>query len=196
VNEYDYLKCSSCKSLKRTQEFYPANNDRGFRYYCKSCEEEKRNKRRDKQNLYYKDWYSKNKDKFKKKKISYNQDVNILMKKNVRDFFFDCVKNNKNEEQFKETFGYELKEVRNFESNFKKGMRWSNMGTYWNIYQTIPETAYNFSNEEEIKKCWNIKNLNVLLNEEYKQESKINISFIKENGLLDLMPEFIILDKN
>ena len=132
MNDYDYLRCSSCKSLKPIKEFYTASNDRGYRYYCIECEKEKREKRKVKQDEYYKKWYSLNKEQFKKKKISYSQDANIKMKKNVREFFINSVKNNKDQEQFEKTFGYSIELIREMEKDFKKGMRWGNLGTYWN----------------------------------------------------------------
>jgi hypothetical protein len=117
------------------------------------------------------------------------------MKKNVREFFIDCVKNNKEEEQFQKQFGYAISEARAFESKFSKGMRWTNLGHYWNFYNIIPETAFNFANPDEIKKCWNLKNIFICLNEDYKQVDRISITTIKEKGILELMPEFLIIEK-
>src|SRR6478609_3052980 len=193
MKNYDYLKCSSCKILKSTKEFYRSSNDRGFRYYCIECEKKHKEEKKQKQIEYNKKWYAKNKSKLKKKKISYSQDAKIKMKKNVREFFIDSVKYNKNDELFEKTFGYKLSEVRLLETQFKNGMRWGNLNSYWNFYNWIPETAYNFSDEREIKKCWNLKNIYMCLNEDYVQTDKISISDIKEKELLDFMPDFLVL---
>jgi len=38
-------------------------------------------------------------------------------------------------------------------------MNWNNQGSYWNIDHVIPCNSFNLEKEEEIKKCFNWKNL-------------------------------------
>jgi hypothetical protein len=65
----------------------------------------------------------------------------------------------------------DLKE--HLEKQFEPWMTWSNQGTYnfktwkdddsstwtWQIDHIIPQSSFDFSDAEEIKKCWNLSNL-------------------------------------
>lgn len=186
------LKCSNCKTVKNPENFYKSSNKRGFRYYCKECEKIKNLENTEKQKLYNKKWYSKNKEKYRKKKINYKNDMNILLKTNIRNFFIASAKKQEDSQAFKETFGFSVLDLKKFEEDFAKGMKWSNIGNYWSFYNIIPESAYNFSLEEDIKKCWSIRNLYVCINENYDSYSVVDMKTIKEKNILDLMPDVIV----
>ena len=46
---------------------------------------------------------------------------------------------------------------------FKSGMTWDNYGFVWHIDHKIPVRAFNLSCPEDIKRCWDLKNLQPLL---------------------------------
>jgi predicted nucleic acid-binding Zn ribbon protein len=50
-----------------------------------------------------------------------------------------------------------------FEKRFKPGMTWDNYGTYWHIDHIVPLRAFNLACDEDIKKCWDLKNLQPLV---------------------------------
>lgn len=57
-------------------------------------------------------------------------------------------------------FGCSLKELKEYlESFFKFEMNWQNYGKIWEIDHIIPCSSFDFSKEEDLKKCWNYKNL-------------------------------------
>ena len=50
-----------------------------------------------------------------------------------------------------------------FESKFQKGMTWKNYGRYgWHIDHIKPCSSFDLTNSEELKKCFNYKNLQPL----------------------------------
>lgn len=48
------------------------------------------------------------------------------------------------------------------ESQFKRGMRWENYGTFWHIDHIIPCAAYDFSDRSQALECFNWQNLRPL----------------------------------
>ena len=46
-----------------------------------------------------------------------------------------------------------------FESTFKPGMTMDNYGTAWEIEHKIPKKWYNSSDEDDVRRCWNGRNL-------------------------------------
>jgi hypothetical protein len=48
------------------------------------------------------------------------------------------------------------------ESKFLNGMNWQNMGAVWHIDHKIPCRAFDFNDENQIKECFNYKNLQPL----------------------------------
>ena len=52
----EWFRCSKCKNMKQETEFYPSNNSRGYRYWCKICEKERRDSKKDEVKEYQKRW--------------------------------------------------------------------------------------------------------------------------------------------
>jgi hypothetical protein len=63
----------------------------------------------------------------------------------------------------------------------------------YNIDHIIPCALYNFSNLQDIKKCWNPKNLRLLSKiENIKKSNKFDINLIKQYKIEHLLPEGFI----
>lgn len=61
-------------------------------------------------------------------------------------------------------FGLDIENMRQwFEYQFKEGVGWGDFGKRWQFDHIIPVTYFNFSDEEELKMCWNFTNLRVEL---------------------------------
>jgi len=59
-------------------------------------------------------------------------------------------------------FGLDIENMRLwFELQFNDGLNWTNFGEKWQFDHIIPVTYFDFSNEEELKMCWNFTNLRV-----------------------------------
>lgn len=59
-------------------------------------------------------------------------------------------------------FGLDIENIRQwFEYQFKKGVGWENFGKLWQFDHIIPVIYFDFSNDDELKLCWNFINLRV-----------------------------------
>ncbi len=59
-------------------------------------------------------------------------------------------------------FGLGIENMRRwFECQFQPGLGWGNFAKSWQFDHIIPVTYFDFSNEEELKMCWNFTNINV-----------------------------------
>ena len=59
-------------------------------------------------------------------------------------------------------FGLDIEKMRSwFELQFKEGASWENFGERWQFEHIIPVTYFDFSNEEELRMCWNFVNIRV-----------------------------------
>jgi len=59
-------------------------------------------------------------------------------------------------------FGLDIERMRNwFELQFEKGMGWQDFGQKWQFDHIIPVTYFDFTDEMELKMCWNFTNLRV-----------------------------------
>lgn len=66
-----------------------------------------------------------------------------------------------------ELIGCSIEELKqHLESQFRDGMSWENYGTTWHIDHIIPCIAFDMTDEEQQKECFNYKNLQPLLVEE------------------------------
>lgn len=66
-----------------------------------------------------------------------------------------------------ELIGCSIEELKqHLESQFRDGMSWDNYGTTWHIDHIIPCIAFDMTDEEQQKECFNYKNLQPLLVEE------------------------------
>jgi hypothetical protein len=65
-------------------------------------------------------------------------------------------------------FGLDIKNMRQwFEYQFKNGLGWDNFGDRWQFDHIVPVTYFDFSDDAELKMCWNFTNLRV-------EESQLN----------------------
>ena len=54
---------------------------------------------------------------------------------------------------------------------FREGMTWENHGSVWHVDHIIPCSVFDFSDEDELSKCWNYTNLRPLFAEENLSKS-------------------------
>ena len=59
-------------------------------------------------------------------------------------------------------FGLDIEKMRSwFESQFRDGASWQNFGEKWQFEHIIPVTYFDFSNDDELRCCWNFINIRV-----------------------------------
>ena len=59
-------------------------------------------------------------------------------------------------------FGLDTKTIREwFESQFEKGISWENFGTQWQFEHIIPVVYFEFTDDDDLRLCWNFTNLRV-----------------------------------
>lgn len=59
-------------------------------------------------------------------------------------------------------FGLDIENMRQwFEYQFLPGAGWDNFGKKWQFDHIIPVTYFDFSNEQDLKLCWNFTNIRV-----------------------------------
>lgn len=59
-------------------------------------------------------------------------------------------------------FGLDIENIRKwFEVQFDHGIAWDDFGKKWQFDHIIPVTYFDFSNESELKMCWNFTNIRV-----------------------------------
>jgi hypothetical protein len=171
------------------------------------------------------DYYYKNRDKVLDKKREYNKldnnkiksreyrnlnrdkrnnyeierllkDGDYRLKRRISDLFKKFLKGTKNKSTFK-YLNYTLEEVKiHLENQFDNNMSWENYGAYWSIDHIIPQSLYDYTDENEIKKCWNLKNLRPLeVKENISKHNKLDIELIKQYSIEDLLPNPVISEK-
>jgi hypothetical protein len=61
-------------------------------------------------------------------------------------------------------FGLDIENLRKwFEVQFEKGVAWDDFGKKWQFDHIIPVTYFDFSDEADLKMCWNFTNIRVEL---------------------------------
>jgi hypothetical protein len=186
-----FKKCCCCKQTKINSNFYLSKiRTDGLSSECKSCilknRKEYQAKNKEKIHKSNRFRYKENKNKIIKKVIEYEfkkrkTDNSYRIKRNFHSLF-NRFKNNK-KTSLEKILGYAYKD---FVSYFKEDLKDIKGKSLDHI---IPKSLYNHSDTEEIKKCWNLRNLRFINSEENKKKGKnIDWELIKKHNLMDLLP--------
>ena len=122
-----------------------------------------------------------------------SSDLEYRFKKTVRNRF----KNDFKKQSLKKSnsiFKYTGISYNEYIKHFKNDTLWEYYCNGENIHidHIIPVSAYDFNNPEEIKKCWNPKNLRLLSAYENVKKSNIfDFDLIKKYDIEHLLPENI-----
>lgn len=167
--------CNKCLQNKSLNDFSRSNSNKdGYMKYCKVCHgfqnKANRNKYKEYNKEYAKknwlvkkedpDYQSKHREYQKQYKRQKRKDPIFKLKENLRTYFYRTITNKSNS-----VFKYlgDLGEFKyHIELQFNNNMTWENYGTYWEIDHIKPIEMFNFADENEIKECWNYKNLQPL----------------------------------
>lgn len=59
-------------------------------------------------------------------------------------------------------FGLSIEEFRRWiELQFKNGLKWENFGTAWQFDHIVPVAYFDFTNQDDLRLCWNFINIRV-----------------------------------
>lgn len=90
---------------------------------------------------------------------------NYRLRENMSTQIWFAIKNKKAGRKWETLVGYSINElIKYLESKFHldKNICWDNYGTYWHIDHIKPKSLFDFTNEEDIKRCWALSNLQPL----------------------------------
>lgn len=191
---------ASPKTCSKCEKEQPANQFRHRSRTCLTCEKER---------LY--EWRKENPEKFKAvckryrdkedyrdkqnkyKRDKYSTDtcyrLETLYRTRVRGFIKGGVKG---KAKYEKMLGCSWDTLRDWlESNFAEGMTWENYGTQWHVDHTMPCAIFDFTNEENVKACFNWSNLAPMFGSENMSKSdKVNMSLVAK--IKEKAREFII----
>ncbi len=164
---------------------------------------------------YKKSWYQRNKEKVKSRSKEYykentekvkernkfytnfknESDMNHSIKLNVLSHINTGIRNGWFEKRLEQMLGYSSWQlVERIESFWENNMTWGNYRTSgWHIHHVIPMKVFNFYNEEEIKKCWDLRNIYPLWNKD--RHTDINWKEIDISKLNDLLPDTLLMEE-
>ena len=149
----------------------------GLQPACKECKKKDREKRKEYQKIYIKNYQNKNRLKLKNYlknwfnqnktyinnyyKIKYNTNHEYKLKVNIYNTISRNLKNKNNKTI--DILGCSIKQLKHhLESQFKPEMNWNNYGKVWEIDHIVGICNFNLSKSEEQQKCFHYTNLQPL----------------------------------
>lgn len=92
------------------------------------------------------------------------QDINFVIKKNLRSRFSFGLKNNEKQNSVLKYLGCSIEEVKIYlQSKFQEGMTWDNYGIKgWHIDHIVPLERFDHTDESQIYEAWHYTNLQPL----------------------------------
>lgn len=173
--EYDLKE----KNILRKKEYYKD-------HYSKSEIKEKTKIRK-------KNYREQNKEKINVQKKDYKNRPHVKIKNNIHRNFLNYFKRNNIEKENKLNVYTGIK-YSEYIDHFKNSEYWNDFCNGDNIHidHIIPCSLYDFNNIDEIKKCWNPKNLRLLQAEEnISKGNKLDFKLIEKHNIKHLLPENI-----
>lgn len=183
--KYGLKRCPTCKTiLPATVEYFHRSSPEtdGLANECRRCSLER-----------HRDYYARNREQFKRYHVEHPENPAIKKERdrryylehreqynansqrrlaNPRNRVSHCIstgmtkslRRGKSGNHWEKLVGYTLDELMNhLESQFTKGMSWSNYGA-WHIDHIIPVSFFGFESfsDNEFRQCWSLKNLQPL----------------------------------
>ena len=185
------------KRLEKQKEYRENNKEK---IYNKQKEYVERNKEKIRE--YLKEYNKINKTHINDIKNEYHKnkrhsDANIRLKDNVSSAVRKILSSRKNNRRVEELIGYKISELKeHIEKQLPKEWNWENYGSEWSIDHIIPLRVFNFFDETEIKKCWDLRNLRPLsFKDNSSKAGVLNFKLIEQYNISDLLPDTLVLDE-
>lgn len=199
-NAYKIYKLNNKKTIAEAQKNYYIQNLDKIKEYHKDYYINNKNTILEKNKTYYNNNYDKikktqfiwdenNKDKITQYMKEYSKkrcknDINFHIKINLRSRFKQAVKNS----YYFNYLGCDISFFKSwieYQFNTDKNLSWNNYGKYWHFDHIMPCASFNFENEDDIKNCFNWKNIRPLnKNENLRKKDKIDYNLIEHHNKL------------
>ena len=99
-------------------------------------------------------------------------DIQFKLRKSIRGRINKLIKLQYNSEYLEDILGISIQKYKEYLENlFTEEMSWDNYGEVWQIDHIIPCRAFDLTDEEQLKECFNYKNTQPLLKEENLSKS-------------------------
>lgn len=198
-------ECIVCRCKKPLSEFYFRKDNNKYRNECKKCCHIRSNKWK-KKNIkalkkYKHGWYSKNKEKIRiqsniNKRGRKKKDDNYRIKENTHKKIWDILKNNYGSYKIEDVIGCSKEYLRQHMKKFiKNNVNLVDYSVYYQIDHIIPASLYKCACKNELKKCFNYRNLRLIAKEDNdSKRNKLIPALIKQYDIYDLLPEGVIIE--
>lgn len=119
------------------------------------------------------------------------KDADYAIKSYIRISFRRMVSNGKTWHEFFDLCGYSYSDyIEYFDKHFKEEYEKYRRTKEYHIDHIIPCALYNFTDGEDVRKCWNPRNLRIIsAKENMGKGAKLEIALVKQYGIMDLLPK-------
>jgi predicted nucleic acid-binding Zn ribbon protein len=114
----------------------------------------------------------------KKYKLSHKKTLRDKIRKKISNKISRVLNGERRSVNYKDVLYYSDSQLKShLEKQFRDGMSWDNYGE-WHIDHKIPVSAFNLMCDEDIKRCWSLKNLQPLFaDENIRKSNKLDRPF-------------------
>ena len=191
--------CLKCHIEKPFNDFSYIIKKSEYKSKCKDCVK------------YSQEYYQNNRETILQRSKQWNRDNKVQYNENYRKRYNEnpevkltqylyvginqVLKKYKESEIVKRYLGCTINKFKQWiEFQFYDGMNWENQGSYWHLDHTLPVSSFNFENEEQIKTCFNWKNLRPLRAD--KNKSKYNKLILSEYLFQEIKSVYFLKQTN
>ena len=120
----------------------------------------------------------KTRDIARKYRLSHKKTLRDKIRKKISNKISRVLNGERRSVNYKDVLYYSDSQLKShLEKQFKDGMSWDNYGE-WHIDHKIPVSAFNLMCDEDIKRCWSLKNLQPLFaDENIRKSNKLDRPF-------------------
>jgi len=182
--------CSECGEEKLLDDFTKSKPHKlGRHSQCRKCKAAFYQKNRGTCDARHRKYYQKNKPQINERdKLKYENDDQLRIRKRLSRSMYAALKEvGKTKNNRTMTYTGCTNEFMREHLNSTKKPDW---GNDLHIDHIIPQSLFDHTNDEEIKKCWNWRNLRYLPAEENMSKGgTLDMDLVKSYGIEDLLPE-------
>jgi len=195
-----FQKCTKCGEIKPLPEYHKDKSTAyGYGYRCKACKKQKDVERHKKQwadpnvkavlkermaKQFQKHKYKRNKTHCARKKQRKLTDPNYAMREKLCSALREIIRKDFKNSYMEKYIGVSISEFKIYMGIYAADLR------NYEIDHIIPQSLYDLTDEKEIYKCYNFKNLRLISKIKNKNKrNTLDFSLIKEYDIFNLLPK-------